>query len=587
MNTQQWLEAASGLGIFLFSIKILTQTLQLSMMERFHAILRKLTATSPRGLFTGFSTTVMMQASSACIIATMGFVDASFMTVEQGFFVMLGATLGTTVKAWIFGATLLATVPPLFLMIGALLLLFITNPRLQRFLEFLLAVMLLFLGLQLLAKGLSPLKDDPILINMLQLSTVKTLSEQLLAIFLGFLCTLVLQSSSAALFLIFSLATQGQISPTVSAALILGANIGTTSTALIASFAFQRPGRKIALAHFFVKFFGVFLVLFFFQNFYDMLAFTWFRVGVTSVPLLLAGFHTGFNLLNVLLWSLLSPLILWLLHWIAPNPTQEHTYTLSPAVWRVLVSSPRRALREVREQNRQTLLLLKEISETCLYNLTQPFSAQQQSQLPLTTKYIKRFQPLQEGTSYLLLRCSPNTLSEDDKHFVHTQIRHVEAYQRIFQLQLEWLRHLHRRNPQSLPEIWLPLLQDIRQQLHTLWNATLLEQEQDEQLLHIHQTLSALEQAKQNHWQKFHDHRYQDMLWRFDLIHLLHSVFQRLEELYLQTTGNLRPQQHAPTPKTQQTPNARNGKLRPHPSLPPKQRIHYKRRPIHRPHKKP
>jgi Na+/phosphate symporter len=334
--------------------------------------------------------------------------------------------------------------------------------------------------------------------------------------------------------LTITLASQGSISFGVGAALILGANLGTTTIPLIASAAFRREGKRLALAHFFLKLFGVGITLLFFSYFLTVIDLL-IPGEAKGAPLAfhLAAVHTGFNLISLTFWSLLSPLILWLVCWLLPDPAMDTVRTLSPAVWRILVSSPKRALQEAQEQIAQMRLLIKDLSDTCTELLRSPQNTESLSRIS-PIRLTRRFEPIREGLYYLLLRCEPQQLDAEQRRFIQKQLRQIEAHSILFDEGIKLLAHLEmnaRASQNALPAEWLPLLDRFAKQLNDLWNSVLLSREEDAHTLRLQRSLNKLDEVNHKRWQNSPQDRHQDVVWRYQLLASLRRFAALLQSL--------------------------------------------------------
>lgn len=350
MSYQEFVKALGGLGIFLFSLRFLTATLNQSLASRFRPVLDRLLARPVQGLFSGAAATLLVQASSITILAAMGLVDSALITLEQAWFVMLGATVGTTLKAWFFVGTL--HLGPALIGVGTLVLLVTRNPMARELLTLAVAVGFAFLGLDLLSDNLAVLQNLPWFSALLQSSQASGLSAQIACVLFGMFLTVAVQSSTAPVVLTLSLAAEGSVGIPSGAALILGMNVGTTSTALLASLQAHRDGQRLAVGHFMAKLVGVLITLLFLPAFLGFVGMILDPFGYASdVPVFLAAVHTTFNLINAVFWSLLAaPAISLLRRLLTSKEQQGGGLGLAPRVRRMLAGSPGLAIREARRQ---------------------------------------------------------------------------------------------------------------------------------------------------------------------------------------------------------------------------------------------
>lgn len=349
MTYREFIHALGGLGIFLFSLRFLTATLNQSLASRFRPVLERMLARPVQGVLSGLLATLLVQASSITILAAMGLVDSALITLEQAWFVMLGATIGTTLKAWFFVGTL--HFGPALIGVGSLLLLLTRNPMARELLTLAVAVGFAFLGLDMLSDNLAVLQGLPWFSALLEGSQAAGLSSQLACVLFGTALTVAVQSSTAPVILTLSLAAEGHVGIPAGAALILGMNVGTTSTALLASLQAHRDGQRLAVGHAMAKSVGVLITLLFLPAFLGFVGMILDPFGYASdVPVFLAAVHTTFNVINVVFWSLLAAPALSLLRRLMPSREQQAGLGLAPRVRRMLAGSASLAVREARRQ---------------------------------------------------------------------------------------------------------------------------------------------------------------------------------------------------------------------------------------------
>lgn len=345
MTWAQWAQALGGLGLFLFSMRFLTSVLNRTIARRFKPLLARTLASPSRGLGVGFVSTLVVQASAITIIASMGLLETGLLNFEQAFFVMLGATLGTTVKAWAWALNLHAA-GPLILGLSSLGLVVVRKPGRRAALEATMAIGFTFLGLDLLADGLAPLDHSTEFLVWLRGFEAHSLLGQFVVAAVGCLLTVALQSSTTFIFLVLELSALGLLGLPIAGALILGANVGTTATPVLAAVEHERGVQRLAFSHVVVKALGVMLALLLFPFLLSGAGRLAGLLGFTSPVAQLIALHTGFNLLNVGGWMFLAPLYLGLMRKFWPEEGLGQGM-LPMGVRRLLANAPERALQEV------------------------------------------------------------------------------------------------------------------------------------------------------------------------------------------------------------------------------------------------
>ena len=216
-----------GLGLFLFGMVVMSDGLQAIAGARMRKILTKIVGNRFSGIFTGFTVTAVIQSSSATTVMTVGFVNAKLMTVRQAIGIIIGANIGTTVTAHMIALNLSDYAAPI-IGVAVFIVLFAKNQNFKNMGNAILGFGLLFLGMLLMKDAVKPLRTDPFVQNLL----TQFNDTPILALFVGMLVTMLIQSSSATEGLIASLALQGalgaDLSTTLNAAIpmLLGSNIG-------------------------------------------------------------------------------------------------------------------------------------------------------------------------------------------------------------------------------------------------------------------------------------------------------------------------------------------------------------------------
>ncbi|MEK0161065.1 Na/Pi cotransporter family protein [Pseudoalteromonas piscicida] len=291
-----------GLGIFLVAISMMTDGLKLAAGSSLRRVLGVWTKTPPRGIASGFCMTALVQSSSAVTVASLGFVNAGLITMHQALGIVYGANVGTTITGWLVAAVgfkfnIQAIALPL-IGIGALMKLLLPRSRLASAGMALVGFGLFFIGIDIL-KGAF---EHIVAAFDLSQFTAEGISGMLTFLLVGMVMTTLTQSSSASIALTITAAASGMIGLYAAGAMVIGANVGTTSTSILASIGATSNAKRVAAAQVIFNVFtamvafAVLPVLFYLINHFTAL------FGVTADPALsLALFHTLFNILGVLL----------------------------------------------------------------------------------------------------------------------------------------------------------------------------------------------------------------------------------------------------------------------------------------------
>ena len=273
-----------GLVIFLFGIKFGGRGLQKAAGKRLRDAVCKLTGNRLMGLITGVIVTVIIQSSSATTAMMVSFANAGIIVLHQSLGVILGADIGTTLTVQliafrIFDYALLIVAFGFVLFIGR-------AQRYSRLGQIIMGFGLLFFGMSIMSGSVEPVKDHPAFLSFM----LGVQRHPLLAIVLSAVFTAIIQGSAATIGLILTFAFQGVIDLGTAIPLVLGANIGTCATALLASLGSTAEGRRIAWAHTFFKVVGVIVLLPFLDQFTGLIAATG-----PSITRQIANAHSLFN----------------------------------------------------------------------------------------------------------------------------------------------------------------------------------------------------------------------------------------------------------------------------------------------------
>ncbi|SBW09358.1 Na/Pi-cotransporter II-related protein [uncultured delta proteobacterium] len=289
MSLTSFLQVFAGVGLFLYGIKLLSEALQFLAGDRMRQLIGTLTRTPMRGVFIGALVTILIQSSSGVTVMTVSFVNAGLMSLAQAIGVIMGANIGTTVTAQIIAFKIKDIALP-FIGMGALVAVFGRSRNQRYFGNGMVGFGLIFLGMQTMEGAMYFLRDHKDLFLTLSY-------HPLLGVLAGTVITMLVQSSAATIGLTMAMASQGLLSLDAAIPIILGDNIGTTITAVIAAMGTNRSAQQAAAAHVLFNVIGVLLF---------MLGLPLFKMAVahtaTDIGRQLANAHTMFNMVNTVLF---------------------------------------------------------------------------------------------------------------------------------------------------------------------------------------------------------------------------------------------------------------------------------------------
>jgi len=291
-----------GLGLFLLAVRMITDGLKLAAGRALLGILSRWTRTPAHGIFTGLAITAIVQSSSAVTVATIGFVNAGLINLYQAMGIIFGTNIGTTMTAWlvaIIGFKLKVEVFALPMIgIGVFMQLINSSSRRASLGMALAGFGLFFLGIDVLKEAFTGIATT----LELQRFTVEGVAGVLLYLMLGFLMTVLTQSSSAAIAITLTAATGGVLGLYAAAAMVIGANVGTTSTAGFAVIGATPNAKRVAAAHVIFNVVTGLVALLTLPLLFLIVKSTGKFLGLEDIPAVtLALFHTVFNILGVLL----------------------------------------------------------------------------------------------------------------------------------------------------------------------------------------------------------------------------------------------------------------------------------------------
>jgi len=262
-----------AVGLFLYGMKVMSEGLQKAAGDRLRNILSAMTRNRFTGTVTGFFITALIQSSSASTVMVVSFVNAGLMTLAQSMAVIMGANVGTTFTAWIialfgFKVDISAFALP---MIGlAIPLLFSSKGRTKSIGEFTIGFAFLFMGLDMISKYVPDLQSNPEMFEFLQRYTSMGFGSVLIFCLVGIVVTMVIQSSAAMFAITLIMCSKGWITFDLACALVLGSNIGTTVTPLLASMSGNVAAKRTAMGHLLFNLLGTLWTLAVFFPFVDL-----------------------------------------------------------------------------------------------------------------------------------------------------------------------------------------------------------------------------------------------------------------------------------------------------------------------------
>jgi len=307
-------EIAAGVAIFLFGMLSLEQGFKAFTGGALEKLLKRFTSSKVKSIGFGVLTTTVMQSSSLVSVITISFLSAGLLGLSEGIGIIFGANLGTTTGAWLvagLGLKVKISAYAMPMLVFGIVLIFQKNNSLKGMGYILAGLGFLFLGIHYMKEGFETFKSS---INLAEYAMSGYLGLFVFAA-IGIAATVIMQSSHATLVLIITALSAQQISYENALALAIGANVGTTITAIIGAMSASVEGKRLAGAHLIFNLVTGLIAIIFIQQFLmavDTIS-AWVGIANNDYTLKLAVFHTLFNLAGVLLMiPLINKLVIWL-----------------------------------------------------------------------------------------------------------------------------------------------------------------------------------------------------------------------------------------------------------------------------------
>lgn len=289
-----------GLGLFLYGIHVMSDGMQKFAGDKMKRLMGFLTKNRLVAILAGTAITAIIQSSAATTVTVVGFVNAGMMTLTQSVGVIMGANIGTTVTAWLVSLSEWGSVfkpeffAPLIVGIGAFMVLFAKAENTRKVGEIMTGFGVLFIGLNFMSGSIEPYRESPLFSD----AFIVLGKNPFLAILTGLIVTAIIQSSSASIGILQTLAMNGVVNWQSAVFIMLGQNIGSCVTALISSVGSGKNGKRASMIHLLFNLIGAFWV--------SIVMFIFFRVQteiaaatINSVEISL--FHTFYNVINTII----------------------------------------------------------------------------------------------------------------------------------------------------------------------------------------------------------------------------------------------------------------------------------------------
>lgn len=354
-----------GLALFIFGMNMMSESLQKVAGDKMKKVLGVLTRNAVCGMLAGALVTAVLQSSSATTVLVIGFVSAGLMSLKQGISVIFGANIGTTMTAQLMAFKISDYIMPI-VFIGFLIAFIAKKEKIKFVGQTIFAFGLLFVGIEMMGDVMKPLATSPVFINMME----KVGHIPVLGVGVGLVMTLVVQSSSATIAVLQSFASQAGpdgasvIGLVGAIPILLGDNIGTTITAILASIGQSKDAKRCAIAHSVFNITGSFLFIWIikpFAKFVEMISPKGNELDVISRQI--ANAHMSFNIINTLIWLPLLPVMVKIVMFIVKDDKEVsiEDYKEKSFLDKNVISQPIAAMYLVSQEIRRAGRLVSEM----------------------------------------------------------------------------------------------------------------------------------------------------------------------------------------------------------------------------------
>ena len=343
-----------GLAVFIYGMNLMSESLQKAAGEKMKSILALLTKNRIMGVIAGALVTAVLQSSSATTVMAIGFVSAGLMSLPQAISIIFGANIGTTMTAQIIAFKITDYIYA-FIFIGFILTFVCKSERIKSIGQTIFAFGLLFLGIETMGDVMKPLASSPVFTDLIG----KVSGIPVLGLLLGTAMTLGVQSSSATIAVLQNFAAQPGVDGVTSILglvgaipILLGDNIGTTITALLASLGQSRDAKRTAIAHTIFNLSGSLVFIWFVKPYAALIqAISPKGPEVEVISRQIANAHTLFNLTMTVVWVCLLGLMVKIVMWLIPDAKDAKVNPLQPAFLdKKVIGQPTAALKLVAKE---------------------------------------------------------------------------------------------------------------------------------------------------------------------------------------------------------------------------------------------
>ena len=423
---------AGGIALFLYGMTIMGSGLEKLAGGKMESILQKLTSSTVRAVLLGAIITGLIQSSAGTTVIVIGLVNSGIMQLSQAIGVIMGANIGTTVTGQLirlsdisgggFWMDLLKpdSFAPVIAFAGAILFVFFKAQKKRNIGQIMVGFGLLFTGMGTMTAAVEPLRESALFIRLFT-----SLQNPFLGVLAGILVTVAIQSSSASVGILQALSSTGVVTWGSAIPIILGQNIGTCSTPLMASVGASKAAKRSAMVHLYFNVLGTLVFMGIIYGARAVFGFSWWNETMNMGDI--ANFHTLFNVVVTLLFIPFTRVLAKLAELTIPDKPGEKTEIEIPILDKRLFNSPAVAIQQA-----------KSAVETMARNAGANYAdavpvlfSHNAETLHLIEQRESVIDKLEVSISNYLIRITDKELSENESHAVNELIQFIVEYERI------------------------------------------------------------------------------------------------------------------------------------------------------------
>ena len=419
MGVELVLSLLGGLALFMYGMQMMSTNLEAVAGNRMKQILERLTANRFLGVLVGAGITALIQSSSATTVMTVGFVNSGLMTLKQAVWIIMGANVGTTITGQLIALDI-GALAPLIAFVGVMSLIFAKNKKVQHVGGIIAGIGVLFIGMGMMTDSVSTLRESELFVRLFT-----TLQNPILGVLAGTLVTVAVQSSSASVGILQALSSTGLVTWGSAIPIILGQNIGTTSTSLIASIGTSKAAKRSAMVHVYFNIIGTVIFMAAIYGVKAAVGFSWWNDTMNMGDI--ANFHTLFNVVVTLLFLPFTKLLAKLAEMTIPDKPGEKQDIEIPVLDERLFNSPAVAIQQA-----------KSAVETMARNARANYGEAVPVLYSHNTEVLNLIQQresvidkLEVNISNYLVKVTDRELNESESHAVNELINFIVEYERI------------------------------------------------------------------------------------------------------------------------------------------------------------